>query len=92
MPSLYDPEADFLVLAQKRLAQLGPEIAFNRSVLYDEKEILDIAMPVIKRNLGIDNITVIPAPEANPESPGYAAPIVEAAEPGKPGIVFYNTE
>lgn len=76
---------------QKRLAQFGPEIAFNRGVLYDEKEVLDIAMPVLKRNLDIHNIQVIPAPEANPESPGYAAQIVESAEPGKPGIVFFNT-
>jgi leucyl-tRNA synthetase len=48
-------------------------------------------MPVIKRNLDIHNIDVIPAPEANPESLGYSAQIVESAEPGKPGIVFYNT-
>lgn len=67
-------------------------MAFNRGVLYDEKEILDIAMPVIRRNLGIENIQVIPGPEANADAPGYSAQIVEAAEPGKPGIVFYNTE
>lgn len=48
-------------------------------------------MPYIKRQLGMDTIDVVPSTEADPESPGYAAPIVEAAEPGKPGIVFYNT-
>lgn len=76
---------------QKRLAQFGPKIAFNRAVLFDEKEVLDTAMPYIKRQLGMDNIDVVPVTEADTEAPGYAAPIVESAEPGKPGIVFYNT-
>ena len=83
--------ADIVFYVQKRLAQFGPKIAFNRGVLYDEKQVLDTAMPYIKRQLGMDRIDVIPSTEADPEAPGYAAPIVETAEPGKPGIVFYNT-
>lgn len=60
-------------------------------MLYDEKVVLDTAMPYLKRQLGIPTIDVVPVTEAQPDEPGYAAAIVESAEPGRPGIVFYNT-
>ena len=66
-------------------------MAFNRGVAFDEKRTLDVAMPYLRRQLGIEDIVVVPVSEAKADDPGYNAPIVEAAEPAKPGIVFYNT-
>lgn len=45
----------------------------------------------MKRQLGIELINIVAASQADPEQLGYQQPIVEAAEPGKPGIVLYNT-
>lgn len=47
-------------------------------------------MPFVKRQLGIDAIDIVPVADAKPDEPGYAEPIVAAAEPGTPGFVFYN--
>lgn len=77
--------------SQKRLAQFGPEVAFNRSLLFDEKAVLEQAMPYITRQLGF-TVQVVPVDQAIPDAPGHTSNIVESAEPGSPGIVFYNTE
>ncbi|KDE08386.1 leucyl-tRNA synthetase, cytoplasmic [Microbotryum lychnidis-dioicae p1A1 Lamole] len=82
----------FIAIFKKKIAQFGPEIAFNRQVLYDEKAVLDRAMAYVKRQLGMDKIDVVAIAEIKEDEPGMIAPIVEAAEPGKPGIVFYNVE
>ncbi|KAK4046224.1 cytosolic leucyl tRNA synthetase [Microbotryomycetes sp. JL201] len=82
----------FLAIFKKRLAQLGPKIAFNRGVAFDEKRALDVAMPFLQRQLGLDDIKIAPVSEAKEGDAGYNGPIVEAAEPGRPGIVFFNTE
>lgn len=47
-------------------------------------------MSYLKKQLGIETIDVVPSNEAKESDLGYTANIVEGAEPGKPGIVFYN--
>ncbi|KAI5481583.1 leucine-trna ligase [Pseudohyphozyma bogoriensis] len=80
----------FIAAFKRKLAQLGPEVAFNRTVLFDEKEALEAAMSYIKRQLGIDNIFLTTVEDAKEGEDGYSEQIVGAAEPGTPGIVFYN--
>ena len=76
---------------QKRIALIGFEGAINRQILFSEEDVLREAMPYFRRTLGIENIDVAPA-ETGVEGPGYVQPIVEAAEPGSPGIVLYNID
>jgi len=82
----------FVASFKKRLAQLGPEVAFDRKLLFDEEDTLERTLPYIRRNLGIQAIVAVKAEEAAEGQEGFNGPIVEAAEPGNPGIVFYNTE
>ncbi|GAA5823953.1 hypothetical protein JCM11251_003356 [Rhodosporidiobolus azoricus] len=84
----------FIAVLKKRIATLGYETAINRQVLFSESDVLTAAMPYIKRTLGMDNIEVLQTDSelAKDGTPGYVQPIVEAAEPGAPGIVLFNTE
>ncbi|GAA5938691.1 leucine--tRNA ligase CDC60 [Sporobolomyces koalae] len=84
----------FIAQLKKRIALIGFEGAINRQVLFSEEDVLREAMPYFRRTLSIDNIEVAStgsAPQGG-EAPGYVQPIVEAAEPGSPGIVLYNVE
>jgi leucyl-tRNA synthetase len=71
---------------------IGFEGAINRQILFSEEDVLREAMPYFRRTLGIDNIEVQSADSASPEVAGYVQQIVEAAEPGSPGIVLYNID
>ncbi|GAA6061196.1 hypothetical protein JCM10212_001517 [Sporobolomyces blumeae] len=83
----------FIAVLKKRIATIGFEEAINRQVLFSEEQVLRDAMPYFRRSLGIDNITVGSAEvQAEVDQPGYVQPIVDAAEPGSPGIVLYNVE
>ncbi|GAA5885136.1 hypothetical protein JCM16303_005871 [Sporobolomyces ruberrimus] len=84
----------FIAQLKKRIAMIGFDGAINRQILFSEEEVLRNAMPYIRRTLAIDNIEVASADSApkGGDEPGYVQPIVEAAEPGSPGIVLYNVE
>ncbi|GAA5999875.1 hypothetical protein JCM5350_001327 [Sporobolomyces pararoseus] len=82
----------FIAQLKKRIALIGFEGAINRQILFSEEDVLKEAMPYFRRTLGIENIEVSSAESApkGGEEPGYVQPIVDAAEPGSPGIVLYN--
>lgn len=80
-----------LTVKQKKLAQLGPAVAFNRAVLFNEKEVMETAMPYIVRQLGIENIQVNWVKDVVESDEGYSQTHLESAEPGNPTVVFFNT-
>jgi len=47
-------------------------------------------MPYLRRTLGVDSIEVVLVENAQVGSQGYEAVPVERAEPGSPGVVFFN--
>jgi leucyl-tRNA synthetase len=71
---------------KKRVEKFGP-IAFNRTLLFNERETLVNAREFFKRALGYEKIDVISTEEAENEEERRA---VESAVPGEPGIVFRN--
>lgn len=77
---------------QRRLVQLGPEVAFTRTVSFDEKSTLEASLPYIRRSVGIEAVDIVLVSDAKPEGPAFSQLIVDAAEPGAPGILLYNTE
>lgn len=84
----------FIAQLKKRIAQFGFDEAIDRQITFDEVETLAAAMPYIKRSLQMDTIDVCfsdDAERAKEGQPGYVQQIVEAAEPGAPGIVLFNT-
>jgi leucyl-tRNA synthetase len=82
--------ADADTFNQKLLATSGALVAFNRTLSFPEHDTLLVALPWIKRQLSIENIEVLMVEQAVEGSKGWSETTVNAAEPGKPGVVFYN--
>ncbi|GAA5927076.1 hypothetical protein JCM1841_001908 [Sporobolomyces salmonicolor] len=82
----------FIAQLKKRIATIGFSTAIDRQILFSETETLQAAMPYIRRSLGIDDISVALCDDGKDGELGYVQPIVDAAEPGNPGIVLYNVE
>ncbi|GAA6028905.1 hypothetical protein JCM8097_001498 [Rhodosporidiobolus ruineniae] len=82
----------FIAQLKKSIATAGYEAAINREVTFSEVEVLSQAMSYIKRSLGMDNIEVVRSEDAKEGEPGFNAQIIEAAQPGQPGVVLFNTE
>lgn len=73
------------------MEQFGPEVAFNRTLPFDEAEVLRELGPYMKRNVGYVDVDVVFVDEARDKSgPGYSTTAIDVAEPGSPGFVFWN--
>lgn len=58
---------------------------------FSEKEAMEIILPYMKRQLGFTECEVVLVDDATgKEGPGYVPSIIENAEPGTPGFVFWN--
>ncbi|BGP18709.1 hypothetical protein JCM10213_009187 [Rhodosporidiobolus nylandii] len=82
----------FIAQLSKRIQTLGYDTAINRTLLFNELDVLAQAMPYIKRTLDMENISIATQEEGVEGEPGFVADIVARAEPGAPGIVLFNTE
>ncbi|KIY48536.1 leucyl-tRNA synthetase [Fistulina hepatica ATCC 64428] len=84
----------FIQLFKKRIAQFGPEIAFRRMLPFSEAAVLKEIVSYLKRNLGVINAEIFTVEEAREKegTPGFATSIIESAEPGVPGVEYYNVE
>ncbi|BGP10322.1 cytosolic leucyl tRNA synthetase [Rhodotorula toruloides] len=82
----------FIAQLKKGIAQFGFQEAIDRHITFDEVATLNAAMPYIRRSLGMDDIEVLhtDSDKAKEGEPGFVASIVEAAQPGNPGLVLYN--
>ncbi|PVF99305.1 leucyl-tRNA synthetase [Serendipita vermifera] len=79
----------FIQLQKKRIEQFGAEATFRRQLLFSEVEVLKLLVPYIKKNLKLQDVTVMTVEEARQAS---AAPdtLMDQAEPGTPAFNFYN--
>ncbi|GAA6022783.1 hypothetical protein JCM10207_000415 [Rhodosporidiobolus poonsookiae] len=80
----------FIAQLKKRIATLGFDTAVNRSITFSELDVLAQAMPYFRLSLGMDNIEARLAKDSNEADEGFNAQIIEASEPGAPGIVLFN--
>lgn len=83
----------FVMGFKKRLAEFGPEQAFNRLLPFDERKSLEDAAAYLKRTLGFQEVQLESAEDALAagELQDHDRRSVEVAEPAAPGFVFYNT-
>ncbi|RIA97593.1 leucine-tRNA ligase, partial [Glomus cerebriforme] len=70
---------------KKNVDKLGT-MAFNRALLFDEYDTLNMSKDFIKRSLGYDKIDVLRESEAENDE----KMVVEIAVPGEPGVLFKN--
>jgi len=81
----------FVMNIKKRINEFGASTALNRTLPFSEKEALDIILPYLKRNLGFAEGEVMFVDDAKgKEGPGFIPAIIDAAEPGTPGFIFWN--
>lgn len=84
----------FVMGFKKKLAELGPS-AFERSMLFDEREALRSAEGYLKRTLGFEQASLEDVEAVADEIEKMDAADkknVEGAEPGSPGFLFFNIE
>ncbi|QRV97774.1 Isoleucyl-tRNA synthetase [Ceratobasidium sp. AG-Ba] len=81
----------FVQAFKKRVEQFGPETAFNRTLPFDEAQVLRELEQYMKRNMDYVSVDVAFADEsAGKTGPGYSQVALDVAEPGAPGFVFWN--
>merc|ERR1711939_116916 len=66
---------------KRKVADLGAEMAYNRTSPFDETQVLGEAMPYMRKTLKMDTIDIVAVEQADASSAGYDKAIVEAAEP-----------
>ena len=77
--------------AQKRMQDLGAKIAFNRSLLFSESQVLGEFLPYLKRSLNLVDAEVFLVDEAlQRNEPGFTPTIIESSEPGSPAFEYRN--
>ncbi|WFC95607.1 leucine--tRNA ligase [Malassezia brasiliensis] len=88
----------FVMAFKKRIAEFGPEMAFNRQLPFNEKETLAASSGYLKKTLNFRNVHIESAKEALARADelqgkhGFDRTVVEGAEPGAPSFAFYNVE
>lgn len=90
LPSADSPTDFSFFHQQKQLTLVSPEVAFGRGTPFDEAEMLAKALPYLRRSLEIEDIEIVAIADVVKEGPAYDSAIADAAEPGKPGVHFYN--
>jgi hypothetical protein len=75
---------------QKRVAVAGPQL-FDRTLLFDEKALIEGVLPYLSRQIGVKQLTVEEATDGVKKAgelgeagsqQGYDAKLIEQAEPG----------
>ena len=72
------------------MAEFGAKTAFNRSLVFSEREVLLELLPYLKRTLNLVDAEVFTVEEARAKGTAFNQAIVEVAEPGSPAIEFRN--
>ena len=79
---------------QRKVDEQG-ESAMNRAMLFDEREIVEMIIPYLQKQLNIQHIQLETVEEGlekakDPSNDGYDAKMIEAAEPGSPASMSDN--
>lgn len=88
----------FVMAFKKRIADFGPDMAFNRQLPFDELATLQAAAGYLKKTLNFRDVHFENAGEALKKADelqgklGFDKNQVEGAEPGQPSFAFYNVQ
>ncbi|WFD32159.1 leucine--tRNA ligase [Malassezia sp. CBS 17886] len=78
----------FIMAFKKRIAEFGPELAFNRQLPFNEMDTLNASSGYLKKTLGFRDVHLVKAGEALARADelqgkhGFDRSVVEGAEPG----------
>ncbi|KAF9441726.1 hypothetical protein P691DRAFT_683030 [Macrolepiota fuliginosa MF-IS2] len=84
----------FIQAFKKRVAQYGAQTAFNRTLPFSEKEVLNELVPYLKKSLTLADVEVLSVEEAVQRAEGgdagFTKALIEGSEPGAPGFEYRN--
>ncbi|KAI0031473.1 leucyl-tRNA synthetase [Vararia minispora EC-137] len=80
----------FVQLFKKRIAELGADTAFKRTLPFAEADVLKEILPYLKRSLSLVDAEVFLVEEALEKGEGFNRQIIESSEPGVPAFEFRN--
>jgi leucyl-tRNA synthetase len=74
------------------MAQFGATTAFRRALPFSEVTVLKEVAPYLKKSLGVMDVEILTVDEAQAKAgqPNYTASIIDGAEPGNPGVEYFN--
>ncbi|KZV71751.1 leucine-tRNA ligase [Peniophora sp. CONT] len=82
----------FIQLFKKRIAEVGKETAFNRTLPFSETAVLGEILPYLKRSLNLVDADIFSVEDALAKegAAGFNKQIIDGAEPGSPTFEFRN--
>ncbi|KAN0080063.1 hypothetical protein V8E55_009629 [Tylopilus felleus] len=81
----------FVQAFKKRMQDFGAKVAFNRSLLFSESQVLTEFLPYLKRSLNLVDAEVFLVDEAlQKDEPGFTPTLIETSEPGSPAFEYRN--
>ncbi|KAJ3575430.1 hypothetical protein NP233_g1086 [Leucocoprinus birnbaumii] len=79
---------------QKRMTQYGAQTAFNRTLPFNETNVLRELAPYLKKSLGLVDVEIMSVEEAVQRAQGgetgFTKALIESSEPGAPGFEYRN--
>ena len=74
------------------MAQFGAANAFRRALPFSETMVLKEIASYLKKSLNVQDVEILTVEEARAKegSANYTKSIIDNAEPGNPGIEYYN--
>ncbi|KAJ3929636.1 MAG: hypothetical protein NXY57DRAFT_397183 [Lentinula lateritia] len=82
----------FIQAFKKRMAQLGAQTAFRRTLPFSEKVVLTELLPYLKKTLSLVDADILSVDEAHAKEneAGYSKSIIDSSEPGSPAFEYRN--
>jgi len=84
----------FIQAFKKRMAQVGADAAFRRTLPFDESATLRELLPYLTKTLGLVDAEVLSVADARAREgePGFTKSIIDVSEPGAPGFEYRNVD
>jgi leucyl-tRNA synthetase len=73
------------------MGQIGAKAAFQRTLPFNETEVLSEILPYLKKSLNLVDTEIFSVENAlTKEGPGFNKTIIESSEPGAPAFEYRN--
>ncbi|KAH8924540.1 leucine-tRNA ligase [Atractiella rhizophila] len=81
----------FIQVFKRRITQFGADTAFNRTLLFEERTLLESLVPYLKRALAFDEVVIVSVEDGQKDGEKDTEKTArEASEPANPTFVFYS--
>ncbi|KAF5392068.1 hypothetical protein D9757_003334 [Collybiopsis confluens] len=84
----------FVQAFKKRMAEIGAQTAFRRTLPFSESAVLKELLPYLKKTLNLVDAEILSVDEARSKEgeAGYTKSIIDSSEPGSPAFEYMNVQ